>query len=259
MRRLAGALSIAALAWASNAAAAPAPLDAARLAAIDEASQAFLALAKDAYKTGAPPRQASPEVGKLLAPVFDTGSLNGPGSPSFAETAALNNWLARLGQIGEVYILAGTGIADPAKAGDIDATVKAQIAANTVAYAPEIGCYIDADLAVMQAEIAAIVAHMTEDPTVFATAKAQEGLNRTKTSLARTLAGVVTTMPTPGLEPAWPAARLPALNAIAPLAAAFLDPEDRRQLQAIAARASDRLSDKAARAGLAAFAKTIAP
>jgi hypothetical protein len=128
-----------------------------------------------------------------------------------------------------------------------------------VAFAPEIGRYIDADLAVTEAEIGAILAHMTQDPPLFATPKAQDKLNAMKAGLARTLAGVVTTMPTPGLDPTWPAARLAALTAIAPAAAAFLAPDDRRQLHDLAVQAADALNDEKAKAGLAAFANTIAP
>ena len=202
MRRLIGALSLVAVTWAGMASAAPGPLDPAHIAAIDKAAAAFLAIAKDTHKTGTPPRQSDPQIKKLLTTVCDTRGLNDGAAAPFAQIDALNDWLKQLTQIGMVYILAGTGIADPATAGAIDDTVKAKIAQNAVAFAPEIGRYIDADLAVTQAEIGTILAHMTEDPAAFATPKAQDGLAKMRAGLARTLAGVVTTMKTPGLDPA---------------------------------------------------------
>lgn len=258
MRRLITALSLAAAAWAGAAGAAPAPLDPTHIATIDKAAAAFLAIGKDAYKTGNPPRLSDPRVGELLATLCDTRGLNEGGPTPFAQIDALNDWLKQLTQIGMVYVLAGTGITDPA-AGAIDDAAKAKIARNTVAFAPEIGRYIDANLAVTQAEIGAILAHMTEDPAAFATPKAQDGLDKMRAGLARTLAGVVTTMRTPGLDPSWPAARLAALGAIAPLAAVFLVADDRRQLHDMTVATAAATNDKAVKAGLTAFAQTIAP
>ena len=258
MNRLAVRLAAAVAAlWVADAAAAA--LDPGRIAAIDKAAAAFVALGKEAYKTGAAPRQSDPQVDKLLATVCDTTGLNQGNAPTFAQIDALNDWLLRLTQGGTVYLLAGTGIADATKTDALDDAAKAKIAANTVAFAPEIGRYIDAELAVTQAEIAAILAHMTEDPPLFATAKARAGLVRLRTGLVRTLAGVVTTMPVTGLDPKWPAARIPALTAISPVAAAFLTPEDRQQLHDMAAVTAEKVSDKSAKAGLAQFAKTLAP
>jgi hypothetical protein len=257
MRRLIAALSLIAILWGGTAGAAT--VDAARIAAVDKAADAFLKLGKDAYKTGEPPRQSTPQVEKLLATLCDTGGLNDGKAVPFSDLTKLNDWLMKLTQVGMVYILAGTGVSDTAKLGEIDDKGKAKIAANTVAFAPELGRYIDATLAVMQAEMATILVKMTEDPASLATPKAQHGLGETRAGVTRTLAGVVTTMPTPGLDPAWAVARLPALAAIAPVAAAFLPEENRKQLHDLTVATAETLKDEKAKAGLASFAKTIAP
>jgi putrescine transport system permease protein len=99
-RRRLGALAIVAALCAANADAMAAGVDAARIAAIDKAAAAFAVLAKDAYRSGAPPREAEPAVGKLLGTLFDTAGLNGSSAPPFTEVDVLNDWLSRLAQVG---------------------------------------------------------------------------------------------------------------------------------------------------------------
>ena len=107
--------------------------DAAKIADIKTAGAAFLALGKDAYKTGQPPRQSDPAVAKLLDTLFGTDAcLNGPPAVTFAQFLAVNDWLSQVVNVGLVYVTAGTGIADLAGLGAVTAKQQEQMNVNVV-------------------------------------------------------------------------------------------------------------------------------
>ena len=155
MRRFIRVLWVIALVGGSDAAAA-AGFDAAKIAEVKRASEAFVALGKDAYKTGQPPRQSDPAVAKaLLDTIFDTSVdvLNGPPPVTFAQFLDVNNWLMAVVNVGLVYVTAGTGFSDfttLASLNSVTAKQQAQMNANVISYAPEMGRYYDAQLAVSQ-------------------------------------------------------------------------------------------------------------
>ncbi|HYM72228.1 MAG TPA: hypothetical protein VET89_04555 [Stellaceae bacterium] len=240
--------------------AAAATFDPAQIAAVDKAADAFAALAKDAYKTGSPPRQADPAARDQLDIVFGTAGLNDGSNPvPFEQIDKLNEWLLRIVQTGMVYVFAGTGIADIAKAQKIDAKAQAQIVKNTVAFAPEMGRFYDAQLAVSRAEIDTVAAEIAAHPEKYKSGKAATGLTHMRGGLTQTLVGVVTTFPVPGLEPAWMRERLLALVAIAPSAAKFLDADQRKQIRDATLQIADTMTDQSVKDGMIAFAKTIMP
>jgi hypothetical protein len=258
MRRLVGILWF--VAFAASGTAAAAGFDPAQTAAIDKAADAFAALAKDSYKTGSPPRQADPAARDLLDVIFTTSGLNQGGGPvPFEQIDKLNDWLLRIVKTGMVYVFAGTGIADIAKAQGIDAKVQQQIVKNTVTFAPENGRYFDAQLAVSQAEIDSVTAEMAAHPDKFKAANAISGLAKMRGGLTSSLVGVVTTFPVTGLDPAWLRARELALIAIAPSAARFLEPDAREKVRDAAMQVAETMADQAVKDGLIAFARTIAP
>lgn len=254
MRRLACSVLILLLTAAAGPAGA-AELDPARIAAIDRAAEAFLALAQDAYKTGAPPRQADPAVKPLLDTVFDTAGLNRGGPLPFAQLAALNDWTARVVAVGSVYVFAGTGIPDFDHLTGIDEKQEQQIVHNTVAFAPEMGRYFDAELAIEQTMIECVMAELAARPATYQSQPAQQGLETIRGGLKQTLTGVMTTLLTPGIDPGWVRDRLPALAAIAPPAGKFLSPQDRGELRDIAVEVAERLDDPVSAASLGAIAK----
>ena len=63
-----------------------------------------------------------------------------------ADLGALADWGSAMFRVGYVYILAGTGVADLANVPD-DPKVLARAQRNVAAYAPEIGRFLDAELA----------------------------------------------------------------------------------------------------------------
>ncbi|HXC28598.1 MAG TPA: hypothetical protein VNV38_11635 [Stellaceae bacterium] len=239
-----------------------AQLDPAQVAAAGKAADALAALGKDAYQTGKPPRQSDPKVAKLLDDVFNgTAKLNdGPDPVPLAQLEKLNDWLLAVLKAGFVYIGAGTGISDIAAiASSSDPKVDQQINANLVAFAPEMGRYYDAQLAVAHAEADTVAVELAAHPQRFVMGPAAQGLATTREGLAQTLVGVVTSFPTPGLDPAWIRDREAALMAIAPSAAKFLKDDERKQVAASALQVAGTMSDQAVKDGLTAFAKAVSP
>lgn len=259
MHRLVRLMWIALLAMSWNVSEA-AQFDPAQVAAVGKAANAFAKLGKDAYQTGKPPRQSDPKAAKLLDVVFGTAKLNdGPDPVPFARLDKLNDWLMAVLKTGFIYICAGTGIADLNKVGSIDDKAQQQVIANLIAFAPEVGRYYDAQLAVAQAESDTIAAELAAHPDRFKSDNAAHGLATTRGGMTQTLIGVVTTFPTPGLDPAWIRDREAALMAIAPSAARFLEAGSREQVAATALKVADTINDPGAKDGLTAFAKAIAP
>jgi len=259
MTRLAGVLWIALFATFGPAAAA-ANFDPEQVAAVDKAADAFAVLGMEAYQTGAPPRQSDSTAKELLDIIFGTAALNdGPDPIPFAQIDKLNDWLLRVVKTGMIYVFAGTGIADIEKISTVDAKVQQQIAANTTAFAPELGRYYDSQLALSRAEMDTVAAEMAAHPDKFTSSNATSGLAQMRTGLTQTLIGVVTTFPVPGLDPTWMRERELALVAIAPSAARFLDDGSRKQVREAALQVADTMSDQAVKDGLVAFAKTIMP
>jgi hypothetical protein len=258
MRRLIRAFWVVALIGGSDAAAA-AGFDAAKIAEIKTAGEAFQALGKDAYKTGLPPRQSDPAVAKLLDTIFGTDVLNGPPPVTFAQFLAVNDWLLQVVNTGLVYVTAGTGIADFTAVTSISAEAQTRMNANVIAFAPEIGRYYDAQLAVSRVEIDLVIAELAAHPDDYKSGTKAQGVGEMRSGLAQTLAGVVETFQLPGIDPAWLRDRLPALLALAPTAAKFLEADQKQQVHDLAVKIAAAASDDAVKAGLTSFAQAIAP
>ncbi len=84
-------------------------LDAARVAAIDKAADAFVALAGDSAKTGQPPRQTDPAAKPLLDRVLNTSEVQHDVVP-ISELVGLSTWTLAVVEVGLVYTLAGSGM-----------------------------------------------------------------------------------------------------------------------------------------------------
>ena len=233
-------------------------LDDATIAAVDTAATVLTAMGKDSFKPGnKPPRQSDPAVKSLIDTVFDTGGLMALAPIAFPDLDKLNDWSLKVVGVGSVYVFAGSGIADPSQLRDIDDKLQQRLERNTVDYAPEMGRYLDSSMQVTQALVTAVMTEMALKPTEFKNPQVQTGLARIRSGLKQTLNGVVTSLLTPGLDPAWIRGRLPPLNAIGPTAAKFLLQADRKEVADIANQVAAALSDAAVKQGLADFVKTL--
>jgi hypothetical protein len=147
MRRLA-ILCLITLSLAAPAGAAS--IDPNRIAAIEEAANAFLARAAEARKSGQVPRQSDPDVGALLDTVFDTSDLS-HGPVPYADLGKLDDWLARIVlarivKVGSVYVAAARGVHDFGLFGI------------------EIGRFFDASVAVQRAIADCVMAELDAHP-----------------------------------------------------------------------------------------------
>ncbi|HZT86750.1 MAG TPA: hypothetical protein VFA12_02195 [Stellaceae bacterium] len=260
MRRIACALVVL-LVGGLAADAAAAGFDAAKLAAVKKAASDFQALAKGSATSGKPPRETDPKAKALLAAVFDTSVLDTPQPLPASEVGNLSEWLLHVVQVGGVYILAGTGQADFSQLSKLDQAaqqkLQRQIIQNTIAFAPEMGWYFDGQLGVTRTLIWSVSADMAAHPDNAKSAQAQRGIAQMRAGLVNTLTGVLTTLPTNGLSDEWRRARLPAMAALAPKAAAFLLPDQRRSVHDTALQVAGQMGDPEVKKGLTAFAQAV--
>lgn len=234
-----------------------ATIDPARVAAVEKAAAAFLALAKDSYKTGQPPRQTDPAVKPLLDTVFNTAGINDNGALPLGDFDKLQSWTLQMVKVGSVYLLAGTGIQDPTQIGSIDQQQQAQIAKNTAAFAPEIGRYFDAQIDLERALIDAVDAEMKAHPDEFQSAQKQGAVAKIKGGVKQSIAGALSTFQTAGISASWMNDRLRTLAPIAPSLATSLADQDRRDLAELARQTAAKIDDREVKSGLESFAKTV--
>jgi hypothetical protein len=236
-----------------------AALDPGKIATVNKASESFLALAKDSASTGRPPRQSDPAVKVLLDAVLDTSEIqSGPPQP-MAALQDLNTWNFAIVRVGLVYILAGTGIADIAKLQNTPKTAQ-QIDRNAIEFAPELGRYLDAQLRIEAAILDTVSAFVSSASTAqLEHPDLKSGLTKIRAGATQTINGVLTTMPIEGLSDAWRRDRLPALAAIAPIAAGFLLADQARSLRDAATEVAGRITDPTVKAALTSFASAVAP
>jgi hypothetical protein len=233
--------------------------DAAKIADLKRATEAFQALGKDAYETGNPPRQTDPAVKALLDVVFDTSALNGPPPITWAQFLDVNNWLADVVGVGGVYLTAGTGIADLSTATGFTADQQNRVNQNVITYAPEMGRYYDAQLSVSRAEIELIAAQLAAHPDDFKDGTKAQGIAKMRSGLTTQMTGVLSTFQLSGVDPEWLNDRLPVLHALALSAAKFLTADQKRQLHDLAAQLSGTMSDARVKSGLDAVAQALSP
>ena len=224
--------------------------------AAHQAADQFTALAKGSDATGQPPRQTDTTVAPLLDAVFNTAVLTGKPTPPMADLDVMNDWMLSIVRVGQVYLFAGTGTNDPAKA--TTPAVEAKAESNVVTYAPEVGRYVDAELTAMN----------TVDSIVSADLAADQGKANDPTSadwLAKVRAGTTTavdsilgTMTINGLTDNWRRARMPAILAIAPEAAKLLPADDRAKLNNTALAVAAAMDDAGLKSQLTTFASSIA-
>jgi hypothetical protein len=239
----------------NSAASAPASgLEAASSAAHDAADK-FAALAQGSETSGKIPRQTDAAAGSLLDAIFNTSALPAA-PPPFTELDAVNDWLLSASRTGQLYLLAGSGatsVASPTPA------VNAQADRNLLTYAPEVGRYLDAELALIGEEGSMVAQFIAANPDAQKDPTRADGLVKIRAGLAATAGGVITIVSGPGPTDAWKEARASALLALAPHAALLLTPDARASLQTQATQAAAASTDPTLQSDLTQFAAAIGP
>jgi hypothetical protein len=257
MRRwamIAALLGLAACGQGATNSAPPSTLDAASAAA-HSAADRFAALAQGSATSGKIPRQTDAAAAPLLDAVFNTTAL--PASPpAFSELDAVNDWLLSVARTGQLYVLAGTGATGAATA---TPAMNEQAGRNILAYAPEVGRYLDAQLALMGEESAIVNQFIAANPDALKDPTRADGLAKIRAGIATTAGGVVTMVSSPGPTDAWKEARAGALLGLAPRAAQLLTPDVRASLQAQATQAAAASTDPTLQSDLTQFAAAIGP
>jgi hypothetical protein len=224
-------------------------LDPARLRAIDGAYDAFMMQAREAYRSGNPPRQFDTKVYALLSTVFDVGDLSSR-TLAGADIDEAIRWFNSGDTVGSVYVLAGTGVTDFAGL-PADAAVQRQLRTNVVSFSDEYGRYIDFQVMLLAAIAAAQASHTATGPRAeVESADFKAKVAGIKPLLAQALKSDFISMVYEGLSDTWRLDRLTALARVAPLAARVLSRDDaasvrEQALQTLPYFASDTVKARA--------------
>jgi len=210
-------------------------------AAAHKAADQLVTLGQASITSGQPPRQTDPAAGPLLDAVFNTAPLQGAAPPS-SDLDAVNDWLLSTVRVGQIYLLAGTGMTD-VSAASANAAAAARINQNVVAFAPECGRFIDAELAIEGADASATVQYLAANPDALKDATASQGFDKARSGLVQTAQGVITTLAAGGLPNDWREARASSLVAFAPHAAAFITDAQKQTLSTAAMQAAAATAD----------------
>jgi clan AA aspartic protease (TIGR02281 family) len=216
-----------------------ASLDPQRIAAIDQAAEQFAARAATAAKLGQVPRQADPEVRRLLDTVFDTGDVSHGAAPP-ADFPKLNDWLGRIVAVGRVYLSAG------------------RAAHDFGIFGAELGRFFDASVAVQEAMVDCRTAELDAQPDAKLPPAELRKLTQLRGAVGDALGDMIGMLRVPGLTVGWVHERVTALTAAAPSMARFLPPATLARLRAAIFRLAGSLRDKPLRTALAGLAEALA-
>jgi clan AA aspartic protease (TIGR02281 family) len=238
MRCFPGAVAVMSLALFAVAANAGS-IDSGRIAAIDQAADAFLARAADAHKSREVPRQSDPAVRGLLDTVFDTSDLS-HGPVPIADLGKLDDWLARVVKIGSIYLSAGHAVHDLGLFG------------------AELGRFVDASIVLEQAiadcMTAELAAHPGEQPSPADLSK----LARLRTAISGSLTETIGLFRAPRISGQWVYERVTSLRAAAPSLARFLTPAELAQLRSTVLQLAAAMRDRTLRQTLGNLAEALA-
>ena len=231
-------------------------LNAAKIDSINKATESFLALAKDSARTGQPPRYSDPAAKALLDTAFTTTVIEGKPVP-WSAVEWLQAWNKATVKIGLVYYMAGTGTSDVAVVSkDPQKILKAN--SNTVAFAPEVARYYDAQIRIHAAlvdtaatQLAAATPEQLKDPAFRAT------LNHISRDTATMLTGLLGTFTVEGLRDDWLLLRVVAVLDITPKAAKFMAPDDRQQVRNAAAEVAEQVKNPDVKSGVNTIARAF--
>lgn len=235
-----------------------AQVDAAKLPAAKAAAENFVALAKGSEKTGNAPRQSDPAIKRLLDAVFDSRDVEAAKTIPFQQLTGLSERMLTGVKVGVVYMLSGTGATDMSQIGsDPDASVKINL--NVIKFPSEMGRFFDFQVRMQGAIVDAVLARLaTAKPEELARPNFQSGLADIRQGSARSVSGVIETLAVNGITEEWRRERLPALTAMAPKLAKFLQPEQKAELEKLAQACAGVMDDAQVKQSLLDFAKVIA-
>jgi clan AA aspartic protease (TIGR02281 family) len=214
-------------------------LDPSRLAAIDQAATQFSARVAEAHKSGGVPRQSDPAVGELLDTVFGTSDLS-HGALPYGDLGKLSDWLGRVVEIGRVYLSASRAVHDFG------------------VFAPELGRFFDASVALEQAIADCTMAELDAHPGANLSPADQAKLAQLRGALGGALNESIGLFREPGISVDWALQRLSALRAAAPSLARFLTPAEIAQLRATLLRLDAQVHGKPLREAFAGVAVALA-
>jgi clan AA aspartic protease (TIGR02281 family) len=214
-------------------------LDPGRIEAIDRASEAFLARAAEARKTGEVPRQADPAVRQMIDTVLDTSDLS-HGPVPFADLGKLSDWLSRIVAIGGVYVAAGRATHDVGLFG------------------PELGRFVDASVAVEQAIADCVMGELDAHPGEKLSPADQHKLAGLRTGITGSLDQMIGLLRAPGLTVEWGLERVTSMRATAPSLARLLTPAELARLRATILRLAAAVRDRQLRGTLVNLAVALA-
>jgi len=219
------------------------------------AAKNFNALAKDAYQTGNPPRQTDAAVAPLLDAIFDVDILQKKPTLAKGDLQGLSDWAMAASGAAGVYILAGTGKTDFSQVAN-DPKLLQVIDRNARTYAPEIGRYADAELAISGA-IADVITANFGGSGADSKPNLTDGQQKVREGIAKTINGVLQTFVVDGISDDWRRARLSALDSVAPKAAKLFAAEQCSAVRDTSHAVSAAMGNAEVKGGLATFAAAL--
>ncbi len=200
-------------------------LDPTRMHEIDEAYDAFMTRASDAYQSGEPPRQSEPIINTQLSTIFDVLGLTQK-TLAGADIDEAIRWFNSGDTVGAVYLLAGTGVNDIAQLPQDDATQK-KLRGNVVKFADEFGRYLDFQVTLLAMIADAQASYATGGPPDETdSSEYKRKASDIRALLAQALNTDFISLVYDGLSNDWRLARLDAIARIAPIAAKVLSRDD---------------------------------
>ncbi len=200
-------------------------LDPTRMHEIDEAYDAFMTRATDAYQSGEPPRQTEPIINTELTTIFDVLGLTQK-TLAGADIDEAIRWFNSGDTVGAVYLLAGTGVNDVAQLPQDDAMQK-KLRGNVVKFADEFGRYLDFQVTLLAVIADAQASYATGGPPdEIDSAEYKRKAADIRALLAQALKTDFISLVYEGLSNDWRLKRLDAMARITPIATRVLARED---------------------------------
>lgn len=232
-------------------------LDHALTNAVGKAVDDFLNRARDAYRTGNPPRQSDPAVDALLTTMFDTRSLTGILAPS--EIDAAIDWFNTANAAGNVYLLAGTGHNNLATLPQTDA-MQQQMRGNVVRFADEFGRFADFQMQILAAIAQAQMSFIANGPESEISAEDfRAKVTDVRSTFVQAMKSDFISLVYDGLSNDWRMSRLATLARVAPVMARFVSKEDARGIADIANQTLDYFADPTVKAAVQKIAGVLSP
>lgn len=225
-----------------------------------KAADTFAALAKDAYRTGDAPRNSDASIAALLDDVFNVDAVKAKPALRGVDRRSLDEWSLAATRVGVIYLLAGTGVSEDTgtiaglhrafERAQGDLAVARRSDRNVVAFAPEVGRWVDATVT-----LAGATPHGVAEASDDATTKL--GWDKARAGITTMLMSDIRMLQLDGLSDAWRLDRLRTLNATAPRLVELLLPAQCSTLRDAARSAIEALRDPAVKSGLEAFSGAL--